>query len=137
MQRRVRYRWAYAIPAPIVLALTAAITVATMVFTLMGQANMTRMRQYLNKTSQGRIFTTYLYVQKGETAAQAVPATRKPKRNSTRRWVENTGKYAVTVAERDNDSLIINGSGAPQALPLLQETPVTQREEVTLRDDGK
>ncbi|KAL1995994.1 hypothetical protein VTN49DRAFT_529 [Thermomyces lanuginosus] len=120
MQRRVRYRWAYAIPAFIVLFITAVIAFTTLVFVLIGRANMTRMRQYLNKTSQGRIFTTYLYGQKGETFAQASPASPSLAPGSTRRWVQNAGKNPVTVAEGANDSLVIHGPQIAQAQPLLQ-----------------
>ncbi|KAL1976249.1 hypothetical protein VTN31DRAFT_2531 [Thermomyces dupontii] len=110
MHSRVRYRWAYAVPAFIVLFLTAVIALATLVFTFMGRVSMSRMRQYLNKTSQGRILTTYLYGQKSETFTQAPSASPSLSRRSTRRWLQNVGKNPVTVAEGANDSLVIHGS---------------------------
>ncbi|KAL1995995.1 hypothetical protein VTN49DRAFT_530 [Thermomyces lanuginosus] len=116
MQRRVRYRWAYAVPALIVLVLTAVIAFATIIFVLMGRAGVTRLRQYLNKTSQGRILTTILYGRKGEISA---PAPSMQTRSSTRRWVANVGKNPVTVAEGANDTLVIDGPEAVQAQPLL------------------
>lgn len=118
MQRRVRYHWEYAVPALIVLILTAVIAFVTLLFAIIGRANMTRLRQYLNKTSQGRILTTHLYGQKGGTVAQE-PHTLRPR--STRRWVENVGKNPVTVAEGNNDFLVIDGPQASQPRPLLQE----------------
>lgn len=121
MQRRVRYHWAYAIPALIVLALTAVIALATLFFTLMGRVNVTRLRQYLNKTSQGRILTTYLYGPRSETVARGPPTPQKRKRGATRRWVENMGRNPVTVAEGENDLLVIDGPRAAQARPLLEE----------------
>lgn len=128
MRRRALYHWPYAIPALIVLSLTLLVAIAMLVFTLMGRTSMTRMRQYHNKTSQGRIFTTHLYHQEDETAAETRIAPHKPTRSSTRRWVENKGKNPVTVAEGENDSLVIDGPQAAQARPLLQENPMAQRE---------
>ena len=125
MQRRVRYHWPYAIPAFIVLFLTTVIAIVSLVITLIGRAGTSRIRRFLNKTSQGRILITYLYGRKGETAAQVRPESRVRTRSSTRRWVENMGKTPVTVAEGYNDFLIINGPQAAQAQPLLQENPMT------------
>lgn len=112
----VRYRWAYAVPALAILVLTAIIALATFIFMLMGRASMSRMRQYLNKTSQGWILTTYVYGRRGEPFAPA-PSIRTP--DSTRRWVENVGKNPITVAEGANGTLIVDVPEAVQAQPLL------------------
>lgn len=128
IQRRALYRWPYAIPALIVLFLTILIAFITLGFTLMGRASMSRMRQYLNKTSQGRIFTTHLYDQKNETSGGTQIASHKPTRSSTKRWVENKGKNPVTVAEGKNESLIIEDPREAQAQPLLRENLMMQGE---------
>lgn len=124
MQRRVRYRLTYAVPAFVVLFLTAVIAFISLVLTLMGRAGASQMRRYLNKTSQGRILTTYLYSPKGEIAAQARPAPHLGPRGSTKRWVKNMGKNPVSVTEGRNDFLVVDGLRSVQAQPLLQERSV-------------
>lgn len=124
MQSRVRYRRAYAIPAFVVLFFAAGIVFATMVFALMGRVSTSRMRQYLNLTSQGRIATTYLYGQNGEMPAP--PTSHMRTRSSTRRWVENMGKSPVTVAEGENDFLAIDDPRRPQVILAAGESESTE-----------
>lgn len=59
--RRVRFRYRYGIPAFLVLALGAGITLVAFVFLVIGRATPSTIRRYLDQTSAGRIFTTFLY----------------------------------------------------------------------------
>lgn len=59
--RRVRFHLRYGIPAFLVLALCALISVVALFFILVGRATPSNMRRYLDQTSAGRILTTFLY----------------------------------------------------------------------------
>ncbi|KAF3932463.1 hypothetical protein ABW19_dt0203605 [Dactylella cylindrospora] len=57
-EKRIFYKWVYAIPAAIVLACVLAIIISAMVATILGRASVQKMRRYLNATSAGRLMTT-------------------------------------------------------------------------------
>lgn len=119
MRRRIRYQWAYAVPALAVLFVAAIILLATVVLGLLRRVGPRKIRRFLNKTSQGRILTTYLFGGKSETEVQAVTGAYIPGQNSREKWVQSLGKTPVTVGDGQCYSLSIEmGSQTSQALPL-------------------
>ncbi|KAF2192809.1 hypothetical protein K469DRAFT_746140 [Zopfia rhizophila CBS 207.26] len=83
--RRVRFRMLYGIPAFLVLALCAFVGVIALGFMIIGRATPSTMRRYLDQTSAGRIFTTFLYPQDCPPGA--------PRAN----WVRLVGRKRVDV----------------------------------------
>ncbi|KAL1977977.1 hypothetical protein VTN31DRAFT_836 [Thermomyces dupontii] len=119
MRKRIRYRWEYAVPALIVLSLAAAILFASAVFGFLGRVGPKKIRRFLNKTSQGRILTTYLLGGKSETEVQAVTEPHTLPRRSTKKWAPIFGRIPVTVGDGERHSLSIDmGSWISHALPL-------------------
>ncbi|KAF2275033.1 uncharacterized protein EI97DRAFT_459669 [Westerdykella ornata] len=59
--RRIQFKLVYGIPAFLALAVGAAIFAMALVFVCIGRAGPARLRRYLDQTSAGRIFTTFLY----------------------------------------------------------------------------
>ena len=119
MQRRVRYHRAYALPALIMLILTAVIAFATQVFILRGRVSMGRMRQHLNKTSPSCVFILSGRP-KGRDGRANTAGNPQAEAKSSEKMVENISKYSVTLAKGDNEFLIMNGSRTPQAFPCFR-----------------
>ncbi|SPQ25308.1 977e06de-1174-4cee-afc6-2ce7c3bfd637 [Thermothielavioides terrestris] len=93
--RRVRYRLPYAVPAILVLALSAAVLATAAVLLALGRTGAGKMRRLLDATSAGRIMGGFLWGGKeGVAAAAAVAGERKVK---TDEWVRTVGKRAVSV----------------------------------------
>lgn len=116
------------VPAFIVLVLISVISHVSPVLTFIGRADASRIRRYLNKTSQGRILTTYLYGQKGETVVKTLSAPRSRTRSSTGRWVKIMGKSPISVAEGKHDFFVIDAPKTTQSQPLLQDDLTSQME---------
>lgn len=82
---RIRYRWAYAIPAFIALLLTGVTAVAAVALLCLGRATPARMRWALNSTSCGRVYGTLLYPRQ---VTMYLP---------TRRWLDQVGPASFRV----------------------------------------
>ncbi|KAL1994325.1 hypothetical protein VTN49DRAFT_2994 [Thermomyces lanuginosus] len=120
MRKQIRYHWEYAVPALVDLSFAAAILLATVIFGYLGRVTPRKIRRYLNKTSQGRILTTYIFGGKGDTDSQAtavVPHTLG--RRSTKKWVQIFGKIPVTVADGESYFLSIEMGPQNSQAPLL------------------
>lgn len=64
-ERRIRYRWPFAIPAFIVALMLTIMTLAGFVTLVFGHGSIAKMRAHLHQSSTGRIFTTFLYPEQG------------------------------------------------------------------------
>ncbi|PVH77956.1 hypothetical protein DL98DRAFT_636645 [Cadophora sp. DSE1049] len=64
-ERRIRYRWPFAIPAFIVALMLIIMTLAGIVTLIFGHGSIAKMRAHLHQSSTGRIFTTFLYPEQG------------------------------------------------------------------------
>ncbi|KAL4931432.1 uncharacterized protein BDV17DRAFT_288970 [Aspergillus undulatus] len=58
--RGVRYHWLYGIPAYLVLAITLATAVVSVIFYITGRARSSTVRWYLNATSMGRVYGQFM-----------------------------------------------------------------------------
>lgn len=84
-ERRVRYRYAYGIPAFLTLLVTASILLTTSGLMLFGSAGPSHMRLFLDHTSAGRFLTAQ---QAGY--GQAIPV-------ETKAWVSSVGRQRFTL----------------------------------------
>jgi hypothetical protein len=83
--RRIKFRWQYGIPAFLALFLAALVFLTALVFLCIGRASPSRIRRYLDQTSAGRIFTTFLY------PADCPPGASKAQ------WVRLAGRKRVDI----------------------------------------
>jgi hypothetical protein len=86
--RRIHFKLIYGIPAFLVLSLVALVALVAFFFMIMGRATPGVMRRYLDQTSAGRIFTTFLYPNDCPPGA--------PRAN----WVRLVGKKRVNVGSQ-------------------------------------
>ncbi|KAK0124034.1 hypothetical protein ONS95_009020 [Cadophora gregata] len=64
-ERRIRYRWPFAIPAFIVALMLILMSIAGLLTLIFGHGSLAKMRAHLHQSSTGRIFTTFLYPEQG------------------------------------------------------------------------
>ena len=84
--RRIRYRYAFAVPAFVVAFLTLLICTATVVAWVLGRCSVKTMRRHLELSSTGRLLTTLLY---------AEDCDLKIKRKE---WVKGVGGWEVDLS---------------------------------------
>jgi hypothetical protein len=84
-EHRIRYKWRFAIPAAIILFLTAIVIFNALIFTVIGKATPSRVREYLFQLSAGRILTSFLY--------PGVCSGRAP----TKVWIDQVGNRQVVL----------------------------------------
>lgn len=96
--RRIHFKLLYGIPAFLVLCLVSLVALVALILLLMGRATPAAMRRYLDQTSAGRIFTTFLY------SNDCPPGA--PRAN----WVRLVGKKRVNVSgQYPNGSDAVSG----------------------------
>lgn len=86
--KRIRFKWQYGIPAFLAILLAAFVFFVAVVFVCIGRASPTRVRRYLDQTSAGRIFTTFLY------PADCPPGS------SKELWLRSAGRKRVDIGGR-------------------------------------
>ncbi|KAL2062708.1 hypothetical protein VTL71DRAFT_5780 [Oculimacula yallundae] len=64
-ERKIRYRWPFAIPAFIVALMLILMSIAGVFTLIFGHGSLDKMRAHLYQGSTGRIFTTFLYPEQG------------------------------------------------------------------------
>lgn len=98
--RRVQYRWLFAIPAGLALAISGLIGLTTVAMMIVGHARPSKMKTYLNALSPGRILATFVYPNECD---QQV---------STDTWVQVVGRKKVVLSKHG-----IPAAGDPVAHP--------------------
>lgn len=101
--RRVKYKYAYGIPAFFALALTVLSALATIYFTVVGHATPSTMRTFLQHTSAGRLLTaqsshasptTHADSDGHASSEQEIADASEP----TKTWVNGSGKEEFTLS---------------------------------------
>ncbi|KAF2455766.1 hypothetical protein BDY21DRAFT_348618 [Lineolata rhizophorae] len=87
-RRRIMYRYAYGVPAFILLFITLAVLVLTAVSLVFTRAGPGKMRKYLNETSAGRLLTAGLLDD---------PLAAKDRLRSGKDWIAAVGRTPVTL----------------------------------------
>ncbi|KAL5315720.1 hypothetical protein ACEPPN_016590 [Leptodophora sp. 'Broadleaf-Isolate-01'] len=64
-ERKIRYRWPFAIPALIVALFLMVMSIAGILTLIFGHGSLSKMRAHLYQSSTGRIFTTFLHPEQG------------------------------------------------------------------------
>lgn len=85
--RRIHYRWAYGIPAFIVLLLTLLATVISLLLFVLGRGTPFSVKWYLNSTSMGRVYGQFIYP---DTSVVQLP---------TEEWIGQVGVTKVRLGE--------------------------------------
>ena len=95
-KRWTRYRYVYAIPAFIVLAIVAATLVGSIVAAILGRGTIGRIKMFLARLSAGRVMTAILVKDEPVTEGEGSMA----ESVSTSRWLEKDGRVMVDVSRR-------------------------------------
>ncbi|KAF9891491.1 hypothetical protein FE257_003958 [Aspergillus nanangensis] len=85
-ERHLGYQLPYAIPAIFVAVVVGVILLATVAVVVMGRVGVGKMRRFLNNTSVGRSFTTFLYPENSHRQAK------------TGSWIGNAGVNVVDLS---------------------------------------
>jgi hypothetical protein len=105
--RRTRFKWRYSVPAFLTLLLGAAISCLALVFVCIGRATPSRIRHYLDQTSAGRIFTTFLYPMEN------------PSGLSRTKWLRLVGHKGVHVGTQfPRATSVISNTAGHSVVPL-------------------
>jgi hypothetical protein len=92
-EHRVRYRWVYAIPALLCLALATLICAGALVAVVLG-GTVGRVRYYMQRLSTGRVLGAFLYpTWRADLGRNAVGS-------DTREWIALIGRRRVRIEER-------------------------------------
>ncbi|KAJ8118695.1 hypothetical protein OPT61_g386 [Boeremia exigua] len=119
--RRVKYKYAYGIPAFLALSLTVASTLATAYFTILGHAKPATMRRFLEHTSVGRLLVAQDSQDQTSkhTNSELDGSTEKTIADCTeptKEWLKGTGAEIFTLsAEGWTKSVQSHGPGYGQA----------------------
>lgn len=85
---RIRYRWAFAVPALIILAGIILGTLAALITLLLGRGGVNKMRHSLQRLSPGRIFAGFLYPELMQGMGQGM---------DSKEWREKVGNTVVDL----------------------------------------
>ena len=128
--RRIKYKYAYGIPAFMALALTVLSALATAYFTIFGHAKPSTMRTFLQHTSVGRLLTS----QTGQTTratytsyeGYAIPEQATfDCAESTKEWLKGAGKEEFTLSTGGwTKSVQPHGPGYDKSGTTASYTPV-------------
>jgi hypothetical protein len=85
--RRIQYKWLFAIPAALALAISGLIGLTTFALVVVGHARPSKVKTYLNALSPGRILATFVYP--NECDSQAPTDT----------WVKSVGSKKIAISK--------------------------------------
>lgn len=125
-QKRVQYKWLYAIPAFVALGLFGLLALASVVFSLVRQGP-ARVRYYLNQLSAGRLLAMQHYPGQCEKGAP------------TKTWIDRVGIHDVNITQNPIGGAVQQGlAPTPLAYGIAgKDTNVnTSTTEVTAHDNA-
>ncbi|RJE25969.1 hypothetical protein PHISCL_01654 [Aspergillus sclerotialis] len=121
--QRIRYHLPYAIPAIIVLVLTAVILLFTLLSCLR-RSGINKMDRFLKKTSQARILTARLYGTSSPSEYDKVRGKEASPSSAKKAWRDTMGRKEITLSAQQEQVVIHDARYSERSEPLLQENPV-------------
>jgi len=86
LDRRIRYRWIYGIPALLCIGVVGLAVTLALVGMVFGYGTVTRLRWYMFNISSGRVFASYVY-----------PESMAGKSAETKQWIQTVGLKPIQV----------------------------------------
>lgn len=121
--QRIRYRLPYAIPAIIVLLLTAVILFFTLLSCLR-RSGINKMDRFLKKTSQARLLTARLYGTSTPPEYDMARGMEVSPSSAQKAWRDTIGRKQITLSAQQEQVVIHDAKYSERSEPLLQENPV-------------
>lgn len=117
LERRIRYRWAFGIPAFICCAVIAGVCLLALITMICGRGTIKRLRWYLFHSTSGRVLATHMF-----------PDTAHYKSAETKVWLNQVGRKSVTVTSStgcstgfEGEQLHIMSKGTPNYVEVRQK----------------
>lgn len=91
LERQIRYRWIWGIPALICVAIVGLAVLYALIGAVFGNATISRLRHLMYNISTGRVFASFVY-----------PDSRDDKSVHTKRWIKSVGHKPIEVYGRSS-----------------------------------